>query len=227
MELINQTQTRMDFKKSKKIINKLNTLMDSFESLGDDLTDIEIALLERYIDDLKASLPRRNSTDHINEAPKKLVLKKEEDVEVQKEAPEPIVEEKLEPIQETIENKVQETEDVQPQESAEPAEVNGVNLDSLFTKLEVKELSEKLSLRSIEDIGKALSINERILTQNDLFNGDKSLMSETLSKLNNMDNYEQAILFLKNGVAKSCEWASDDKKGKATHFLKLVQRRYA
>ena len=48
----------------------------------------------------------------------------------------------------------------------------------------------------LESIAGALSINQRFMFQNALFNGDETLMAETLDRLDNFDTKKQAIDYL-------------------------------
>ena len=72
-----------------------------------------------------------------------------------------------------------------------------------------------------------MGINEKILTINELFQGQQSLFEETVTKLNAMDNYESAKTFLGEGVASEMKWSEGRRKGKAIHFLHLVKRKYS
>jgi hypothetical protein len=99
-------------------------------------------------------------------------------------------------------------------------------LEELFAVTSARELSEKLGELPIADIKKAMGLNERIFTVNELFGGDQAAFDETLSNLNFMPGFEAAKNFLINGVASKYNWASKDKKSKAKTFIKLVKRRY-
>lgn len=220
--------------------------MDSFESIGEELSDIEISLLEKYIDDIKASLPRpqvleEKSVKEIVDL-QKVTTKKEVIDSTQKvvEKVEPILQEiddvelkqdeiestvnNLEPTDETI--SVAELDEVENPIADISKNSSNPNLDALFVKAEVKELSDQLKWKPIKDIDKSLSINERILTKNELFDGDGELMNATIATLNSFKSYDEAINYLKNNIALKLDWASDSKKGKAALFLQKVQRRY-
>lgn len=101
------------------------------------------------------------------------------------------------------------------------------DLDALFDVVSAKELSEKLSQLPIKDIGKAMGLNEKILTINELFGGDQSMFKVTIDTLNKLPNYDQAKLFLKQNAAAKYKWTSKDKKEKAKIFIKLIKRRYS
>lgn len=90
-----------------------------------------------------------------------------------------------------------------------------------------KELSERLSQTPIADIKKAMGINERVLTLNELFGGDQAAFDETLTALNGFSSYDQAKNYLASTAAPKFNWTEKEKKKKAQAFAKLVWRRYA
>lgn len=244
----------MNFKKTRKVISKLNTLMDSFESIGEELSDIEISLLEKYIDDLKDSLPRpavNEDTSSSQDIPTSikssevtkpsLHVEEEQKVELPKQQTKPKKEDlveasesTLEEIPEILESNIPVVDKLEEEEEEVPTVMEKIptnapsdqRFDALFTKVEVKELSDQLKWKPIQDIDKSLSINERILTKNELFDGDAELMNATIATLNSLKSYDEAIEYLKNNVALKLDWISDSKKGKALLFLQKVQRRY-
>jgi hypothetical protein len=90
-----------------------------------------------------------------------------------------------------------------------------------------KELSDRLSNTSISDLSKAFGLNDRLLTQNELFGGSKAVFDEALKDLNNMSSFETA----KNSIvsmATRYNWtATEDRKKQAKAFIKLVRRRFS
>lgn len=104
-----------------------------------------------------------------------------------------------------------------------------INLDkvaSLFDLPKAQELSERLGSRPLPRIEAGLGINERILTINELFNGDKAAFDKTLARLNELSSFEEAKAYLLADVAGKFRWDEDDKYKKAAHFIRLVRRRY-
>lgn len=99
-------------------------------------------------------------------------------------------------------------------------------MDELFTVISAKELSEKLSQSPIKDIKKSMGLNERILTQNELFGGDKAMFDLTLDTLNKLPDFNQAKLFLIQNAATKYKWTAKVRKGRAKEFIKLVKRRF-
>lgn len=100
-------------------------------------------------------------------------------------------------------------------------------LEEIFAFSSAKELSEKLSELPIADIKKAMGLNEKIFTQNELFGADQALFDRTMDVLNQFKSYEEAKNYLAQNIAGKYGWTGKDKKSKAKNFVKLVKRRYA
>jgi len=96
---------------------------------------------------------------------------------------------------------------------------------SLFQFDEVTEISQKLSQSPIKDLKKAIGINEKILTVNELFGKNSGFYDEIITRLNDSSNFEEAKNILVQ-VADQNDWASDGLKKKAIIFIKKVRRRY-
>ena len=71
-----------------------------------------------------------------------------------------------------------------------------------------------------------MGINDKILTINELFGGDQGLFNTVVSELNGFNSFDKAQEYLIAGVAKKQGWYEDNKKEKATAFIKLIRRRY-
>jgi len=138
------------------------------------------------------------------------------------------VEEQSNIIQKEAESKTDEEMVVEGKEVIKQLVNDPVDEDliALFNEAPVTDLSDKLALLPINDLTKALSINERFFTIQELFGGNSSLFQTTLQKLNSFSNFEEASEDLMSSVASEYEWASSSKQKKAAHFIKLVRRRY-
>jgi len=91
---------------------------------------------------------------------------------------------------------------------------------------ESKELSDKLSSMPIKDLAKGMGLNEKILTINELFDGDHRVFDETVSTLNGLSSFDDAKAYLAANIAEKYAWATREKKKKAQIFIKLIKRRY-
>lgn len=104
---------------------------------------------------------------------------------------------------------------------------SGDEIMALFQFKEATELSERLGESPIKDLNKALGVNEKIFTINELFGGDKGLYQNTVTAINGMSNFHEAKDYLIANVARNNNWASNNSRKKAKVFIKLVKRRFA
>lgn len=82
------------------------------------------------------------------------------------------------------------------------------------------DVISKLNLKPINDIKTSIGIGDRFLYIRELFNGDKDLFDTAVSKLNNFENFDQAIEYLKSNF----NWDFEDEI--ADSFLTIVRRKY-
>jgi hypothetical protein len=96
----------------------------------------------------------------------------------------------------------------------------------LFEEKKSTDLSDKLGETKIADITKAMGLNDRILTANQLFNGSQDLFQQTLQQINELDSFEDAKNVLKK-YANQFNWERDeDSTEQAEWFIRLVKRRF-
>jgi hypothetical protein len=102
-----------------------------------------------------------------------------------------------------------------------PAEIT-----ALFDEVSGKELSDKLSNTPITDLTKAFGLNDRLLTINELFGGNKPTFDEAVKDINNASSFETAKGYIIE-FAKRYNWtANADRQKQARIFIKLVRRRF-
>ena len=106
-----------------------------------------------------------------------------------------------------------------------PTATANKELTSLFEFRAATELSEKLSERPINDLAKALAINDRLLYMNELFGKDLNALNDTLSLLNKYNDMDAARGLLFN-LAEQYNWTEEERQPVARDFIKLVRRRY-
>lgn len=222
----------MDISKLEKHYKKLGNIIDAVKD------DPEISTIERDL--LKSYLLKMydNVVQHETSEPKVVVQPTNEPLQA------PIIEkeissstlvaktvnvepEKAAPIEEITRKEIQEM----PQQEAEQkitteSNTHSSEMDDLFTSVEIHELSERLSYAPIDDLQKAFSINDKILTIRELFGGDNHLFNTVIDRLNTFSSYSEAREYLMNGIAKDYSWDNSSKLGKAKVFVKNVQRRY-
>lgn len=98
---------------------------------------------------------------------------------------------------------------------------------TLFEDKTTKELSDKLANMPIADLTKALGFNDKLLTQNELFGGDKAAFDDILKTLNNASSFDNAKGLL-IALASKYNWtSSEERKKQAQGFVKLVRRRFS
>ncbi len=98
--------------------------------------------------------------------------------------------------------------------------------EQLFSLENGTELSHKLSSLPISDLNKAMGINERIFTINELFRGDSRAFKHTMNELNQLSTFEQAKEYLASNVVNQYDWTNKQRRNKAKNFIKLIRRRY-
>lgn len=98
---------------------------------------------------------------------------------------------------------------------------------TLFEDKSSNELSDKLANMPIGDLTKALGFNDKLLMQNELFNGDKTAFDDILRNLNNASSFDNAKGLL-IALASKYNWTvSEERKKHAQSFVKLVRRRFS
>ncbi len=83
-----------------------------------------------------------------------------------------------------------------------------------------KDISGKLQSKKVDDIGKAIGLNDKFLYINELFNGDSVLYKQTIESLNNTDDLDTAISMLQTKF----NWDRDDEN--ALKFMDIVKRKF-
>lgn len=233
----------MSTKKIKRLVEKISSLQQTHEIDGT-LSSIEKDLMLSYIRDLydlyafekgsskktvkaevpdvvkveKSLKPKAKEEKKVAEPIKEIVLEeipKEKEIPVSKPTPEPAPEPAPKPIPEPV--KV---------EAVQPKVVFSDAMQSLFNEDSVVDLSDKLAQAPIKDLSKAMGLNERIFTVQELFGGDQDLFKSTIDDLNGLKDFKEASEYLAGGVATDLKWDMDAKVKKASHFVKLVRRRY-
>lgn len=240
----------MDFKKFDLLLKKINTLKQNMDLSGDDVSELEVDLLKNYIrllyevvalsgDDVPKHTPKVKPAEMVAEKsgfsepepPKTVIIREEKPIEVvhvtetvREVAPPPKAPEIVAPVVQKsevpVEQKVPVVAPTLVKELEIPAE-----LSDIFSTDTSTDLSDKLGSAPLEDIKKAIAINDRILTINDLFGGSKELFDETVTFVNKATSFEEAKNWIIQHVAIKNKWGNADRKGKAKHFIKLVRRR--
>ncbi len=99
--------------------------------------------------------------------------------------------------------------------------------EPLFRYKAATDISQKLSASKLDDLQKALGLNEKFLYINELFGGDVGQFQSAIKTLNEGENFEAARHYIEQNLIAQNEWMSKNKRPVAKDFIKLVRRRYA
>ncbi|MEX2597301.1 MAG: hypothetical protein WEC59_10275 [Salibacteraceae bacterium] len=86
-------------------------------------------------------------------------------------------------------------------------------------------LGEHVANVKLNDIKKAMGINERFLYANELFHGDMSAFSKAIEELNHLESFEDASRLLEEELSIKFQW--DEENETVTAFKSLISRRFA
>ena len=103
---------------------------------------------------------------------------------------------------------------------ADPAEEQAI--DALF---EEQGATGRFGRQPLNDLTRALSINNRILFTRDLFGGDNELLNTTLQQLNNSGSMREARPLL-HSLVRRFDWLGEARQDSAREFIELVRRKY-
>lgn len=221
----------MDLKRAGILLEKINKLYASMRVAPDDISAVEADLMRDYVRRLYDAL--------IDEAPAASAAPEADPVEVIRPAPQPkktaappppepeAVMETLEPAPEKRTPRPQPAPPVEPDPSPTRPGTEDEEVEVLFERPPARELAEKLQELPIQDLRRAMGLNERIFTINELFGGDQNAFDETVDRLNRFTSFEQAKAYLIEEVAVPFGWTDPKKKEIAKNFIRLVRRLYA
>ena len=209
----------MNFSKVEKQLKKINKMVD-MASVDGQFSAIEKDLLLSYIRKFYETIlldsdHEANNIKVENQKPAEPKVESSKEPEVPSKE---VIEEPYEQEKQIISNEI----------VAEPVQksIDTSRYDSIFELNEIDDLSSKLSKSKINDINKAIGINERIFTIRELFGNDSEVYNSTLNKLQNLGNFNEAKSFLASEVIPTYEWDDEKRIKKAQNFIKVVRRLY-
>ncbi|GAB1397305.1 hypothetical protein MASR1M65_20840 [Saprospiraceae bacterium] len=82
-------------------------------------------------------------------------------------------------------------------------------------------------LHKVDDINKAMGLNEKIFTINELFGGDNASFDQAIKTLQSFATFDQAKEYIIQSIAPQYDWLSPQKFKKAKEFIKIVKRKFA
>jgi hypothetical protein len=83
-----------------------------------------------------------------------------------------------------------------------------------------EDVGHRIQLRPIEDIGKAIGLNDKFLYVNELFKGDALLYKNTIQALNAASDFDEASSII------STQFVWDMESESAQKFLEVVRRKF-
>lgn len=234
----------MDLKKSQALLKKINALHESATAFDGKISKMERDLLLHYLREMyeeiitpqyEAEQLRRPISSNGVGSPAPKVQYAERQVAVKEKIAVPAIKPQPELVAIREESKVPEpvhyaeVPEVREKEKKqkEPKKVKiDEGLIALFEINDANDLGSRFSQLPISDIGKSMGINDKILTINDLFNGDQNLFNSVVNDLNRLSSFDKAQNYLVSGIATKNDWSNSKRKGKAEVFIKLIRRRY-
>lgn len=85
-------------------------------------------------------------------------------------------------------------------------------------------LADQFGQQPIIDLKKEIGINERYLMTENLFSGDSEAFTNAITQLNQLNNHNDALDYLKKELSKKYNW--NLKSNHVKRLFKLVERRY-
>ena len=85
-------------------------------------------------------------------------------------------------------------------------------------------LADQFGQQPIIDLNKEIGINERYLMTENLFSGDSEAFTNAITQLNQLNNHNDALDYLKKELSKKYNW--NLKSNHVKRLFKLVERRY-
>lgn len=232
----------MNLDKTATSLEKINRLFALIKEMGEG-SSTERDLLKAYIGDLYKAVSDGETLEEAlpaaPPAPPQQPLRAAiplQPITPNSITPEPITQEPIPQVPPTLET--QETAEPTPlpeavsvesaptPRTAKSAASASKRFDDLFDLEAGKELSDRLSSSPIKDLTKAISINEKIFTINELFGGNSDEFNNMLVVINGLNSFEEAKEILINSVAIKYEWDKDGISKKAQKFIKLIDRRF-
>lgn len=92
-------------------------------------------------------------------------------------------------------------------------------------KEERTEISQVLENAPVQDLRKAIGINDRFVFINELFFGNENLYDQSIKTLNRIDNLEEAESWIAQELKLKLNW--DNETTAVQQFYKLVRRKYS
>lgn len=98
---------------------------------------------------------------------------------------------------------------------------NSISINDKFSSnAEQPTLADRLGQQPIQDLTKAIGLNQKFLFMNDLFEGENEKYKTAIETINNFSNFSEAQVYIKDNYNWDIEGVSTQK------FIDLVKRRF-
>jgi hypothetical protein len=101
---------------------------------------------------------------------------------------------------------------------------DGISLNEKL-KADIKELASSLKHSPVQDLKKAIGINDRYLIISELFRGDEAMYERSVKTINNFHILAEAEYWIERELKVKLGW--DNGKQITNHFYDVVKRRFA
>ena len=122
----------------------------------------------------------------------------------------------------------EETLDISPNQRNlldEIQEVGGESVNEKYAEgTQPESVAEKMTNTKIEDLRKAIALNQKFLFMKDLFSGEKSAYDEAIDKLNSCLTIQEAKSFLASEVENKYNWEHETPA--VEQFNNLIERKF-
>ena len=206
----------------------MKDLIEKIELLGKQLAEKEneLHLLKEDLEAMRATIEATIEGDPaIKDESPSLVQEEPEEAE------EPIVseEEPQEMMKEEKSSSLEVNEEQQHEAIMrtieEFSQEQGKSIVKQIPESESVSLADKVRIQPLNDIKKAIGINERFLFANVLFNGDMNAFSKAVEELNHLESISDAIRLMDEELSSKYHWNEEDETVVA--FKTLVSRRFS
>ena len=206
----------------------MKDLIEKIELLGKRLAEKEneLHLLKEDLEAMRATIEAAIEGDPaIKDESPSLVQEEPEEAE------EPIVseEEPQEMMKEEKSSSLEVNEEQQHEAIMrtieEFSQEQGKSIVKQIPESESVSLADKVRIQPLNDIKKAIGINERFLFANVLFNGDMNAFSKAVEELNHLESISDAIRLMDEELSSKYHWNEEDETVVA--FKTLVSRRFS
>jgi len=206
----------------------MKDLIEKIELLGKQLAEKEneLHLLKEDLEAMRATIEAAIEGDPaIKDESPSLVQEEPEEAE------EPIVseEEPQEMMKEEKSSSLDVNEELQHEAIMriieEFSQEQGKSIVKQIPESESVSLADKERIQPLNDIKKAIGINERFLFANVLFNGDMNAFSKAVEELNHLESISDAIRLMDEELSSKYHWDEEDETVVA--FKTLVSRRFS